>query len=340
MLFQKMKTYICKYKKNILFVIALICAFTVEATPVNSFGIDRLDSWCIYCRQQNEKFKYLNVVNLSQSVELNGRVYAKFEAFGLDTYLYFRQDGGKIYCYFPESQQEKLVIDFDLNVGDKFTMQDGTEMQVEEVGDTCVFTYFGSGGKKNKMLKFRSVSNPTQKDVWVDGIGSLRTGFLDLSGIDSIEESFVCHMVANNDLYYLPIVEKDYLKTTWFVSDESLPYEHKDSLSYEFVNDTLHVTGCLNLWGHYHYVFCNILEGNRIHVVCHDLPDIFDTYRLEPNTIDIKVPGFKPGIYSIAGTDIQLECKNASSPYDLDGDGVLTLNDITVLINMYLEREP
>ena len=28
------------------------------------------------------------------------------------------------------------------------------------------------------------------------------------------------------------------------------------------------------------------------------------------------------------------------SPYDLDGDGVLTLNDITVLINVYLEGEP
>ena len=42
-------------------------------------------------------------------------------------------------------------------------------------------------------------------------------------------------------------------------------------------------------------------------------------------------------------TDIKLNItlksdKNPISPYDLDGDGILTLNDITMLINIYLEK--
>ncbi len=341
-----MKNYISTLQHSFLLCVCLIFASLARAQSNNFFAIDNLDRWTTTYLTQNGMIGQTVAIRTSYKNDFNGKTYTKFDVTKLmpsrEKYeFYYCQEANRVYLWSSEKSTEDLVMDFGLNVGDNFTMLDGTVMQVEDVGDTCVFSDPYSYYKtKNKMLKFKNIKNPEKKDVWIEGIGSLYTGFLNMNSIDSIAESSVCYLVVGADGYYLPIHNKEYMKTLWFGTDKTFPFEKGNSLSYEFIDDTLHITGCLNMRGYYHYLFC-FTENNRIRLTWHDLPDMFDSYSSYPDIINVKVPGFKPGIYTIVGTDILLECKNppspSPSPYDLDGDGVLTLNDITTLINVYLE---
>ena len=108
----------------------------------------------------------------------------------------YRQEGDKVYT--RESKllyingqstnwdedymfdEEYLLFDFSLGVGDSFTFFEDCPMVVEHVTDTLLtfMTMEDSPSQKRRCLHLRGVNNPGITDVWIEGIGSAYYGII------------------------------------------------------------------------------------------------------------------------------------------------------------------
>lgn len=87
---------------------------------------------------------------------------------------FLRQEGERVYRYDVRTGEGLLVFDFDVQAGDRVTVHglDGAEtLTVEEVGDTIL------PGGNGMPYRYVSLSAGDYHDVWVEDMGSLRTGF-------------------------------------------------------------------------------------------------------------------------------------------------------------------
>ena len=89
--------------------------------------------------------------------------------------LKIRFDENKVYQYLCDTQEEVLVIDMGLKVGDTFKMPNSEELVVTAVKDTTINLYESTETRKCIHLKGKKDVGYT--DVWIDGIGSLKYGF-------------------------------------------------------------------------------------------------------------------------------------------------------------------
>ena len=93
---------------------------------------------------------------------------------------YIGQDGGKVYLYHASIKKKKLDMDFSLKEGDTFTCseyEDYEEHHTLLVTAVTEETIPSSTDKTpRKCIYLQQQDNPEFKEVWVEGIGSLRFG--------------------------------------------------------------------------------------------------------------------------------------------------------------------
>lgn len=139
------------------------------------------------------------------SVEIEGMTYWKvYESRKEDlselesSHYYLREDGGRIYRYYPETKEEMLFLDFNLKEGDDF-MSEYEPIKILAVTDTILP---GGDGISRKCIKTGFLSDGPVMEEWVEGIGSLNTGieWLNIGTTGGGSDLLCCHD-GNKSLY-------------------------------------------------------------------------------------------------------------------------------------------
>ena len=235
------------------------------------------------------------------------------------------QDGGKIYCQTEDGTQTWLIFDFSLETGDTFTNYVGERYIVE--GTTTI-----DAPKRKKLLLVSE--DGTKEDTWIEGIGSVQYGFLPAYIIKKtkefqhIEGPFYINLwmawepgIETDDGFTIcQSINDEYFKLVPFqeFTDEDMTYEDLPNprLTCSFVGDSLWVQGYYPLNLYQSFIAASI-TGNQIDVSFHQLIalDVVKGYR--PAKIDVRIPGFKRGIYQVGlpmQEQVQLVCTGTNDP--------------------------
>lgn len=230
-----------------------------------------------------------------------------------DTLLY-RQEGQLVYLWHGDS--EHVVLDYGLEVGDTFQTMDSVTLRVVDV-DGCVSDPYYSqirhfydvsgraqfyGSMAPHILELES-EDGNQKDIWIEGIGSVYWGVVPLSVVQTL--SFVTgpitysHVVwrqggcghsdafwdvngPNYKIHHFELTERDYPRET-------------PPLEFSFVGNTLCIRGSYNMNRTPCFAECQI-HDNVIDLV---LGDKSMANGRVPALMDIQFTGFEPGTYSV-----------------------------------------
>ena len=150
---------------------------------------------------------------LGDDVKLNGKNYKPllergrllYEDMPRDwevTNLYYREENGTVYQFVKTDGQEaeKVIVNFNLSEGDKFSAEPGINYVVTQVSDTVLAS--ATTPITCKCLHITNEDDPTDQDVWVEGIGSLRTGIgLSRIGFSEVPRLLDCRDENNYFLY-------------------------------------------------------------------------------------------------------------------------------------------
>ena len=207
---------------------------------------------------------------------------------------YYRQDGGKIYYYSgKENDEEILLMDFDLNVGDEFLLPNGQMAKVVEKKDT-VITY------KNRKLTLKGLSNPSFREEWLEGMGSTTTGLLPPS-VTEVVTDIVPFKVSFRGLLGLnslswPAVNNDFVKTDIIYSQQEID-PGSAPWTCEFIGDSLRLRGGYEQRVQDRNMFVAFVNHNDVYVNNYEVPGYVnrDCCKL----LDVKFGGFKAGTYHI-----------------------------------------
>ena len=246
-------------------------------------------------------------VTFSDSEKIyNQYTWSDDRVFTSPRYGYYREENGII--YHREGESEYPVIDCSLKVGDSFAFRNGTKWVVKEVG-TMTFL------RGRRMLNVMREDNPDVTDIWIEGIGSLAYGLLtDIDtmtyrpiGLASYTENYTAQTFDINTSCYkgrsFSIADTDGGRT-----------ETTDEFRFEFLDDTLHVSG---------YVYC--ANTSLAYATCKVENNVIDfdyfipankAIRSGSHPIEIKLPGFQSGTYTIKGTELNAICNTGVKPTD------------------------
>ena len=244
--------------------------------------------------------------------EINGKLYTPmYEGYeGENMYNsenqlcgWFREEGMKVYKYDESTEEEHLVYDFTLDVGDTFAIGWGNE------ADSCVVTKVGYekvGDKRLRTITFHSIKRHEPEGeylheghTWVACIGSWgcpTDGWVP----NTYESSWSYHLayVCNESLIeYIPFSFCDlwgsgYIAGQDLVKGRSIDDEsYDDVLDYEIVDGKLHVTGLMWLnCGPYSYIYCELLPTDmynkyQIKLTVSEVPPLADC--VMPHDVDM-----------------------------------------------------
>ena len=200
----------------------------------------------------------------------------------------FREEDGRVYLYDKATEQEHCVYDFTLEVGDTFDIDFGFEPEANR----CVVTkvdHINVKGNELKTITFSSVNvSPTYgceplhiNHTWVEGVGDLSepTAGWKPNSYESSWSYHVAYMDSNYGSWYYPFSFTDMWGDNNFVLGQDLVRGEKlpddttsdeDELSYEIVDEKLHVTG--TMWmqcGPNNYIYCKLKPS-----------DTYNTYQI------------------------------------------------------------
>ena len=145
--------------------ISILLSFIACCLFASSFG-----TWTVYHTDKG-LCKY-GVINWDYTDTIINKLL--YHATYIDN-LKIRFDENKVYQYLCDTQEEVLVIDMGLKVGDTFKMRNGEELVVTAVKDTTINLYEAT--ETRKCIHLKGKKNDGYTDVWIDGIGSLKYGF-------------------------------------------------------------------------------------------------------------------------------------------------------------------
>ena len=264
---------------------------------------------------------------------------------GEDSYadtLLFRQERDKVFYLSDKDMREVTILDYGLKEGDIFIDATGKRFVVEKVEsmgkDAYGIQYWYESSPKRLFL----VSEESGlRNIWIEGVGSLNWGIIPpflLDGISPLKEkgmhvqeiqtamswgsNFLATFCVNQPDYKFVPFEPD----NYEGMDEVTKSEDKgEFLEYKFVDDTLWITGFMELNCYLTYAEC-IVSEKRIDVMVKQAyaEDVFDC--LHDAFVNVRIPGFKAGIYEIGLPNkehVTVECKGADGIKDI-GKGKLT----------------
>ena len=223
--------------------------------------------------------------------------------------LFFRQEGDKVYCLVEPGQQELLILDYGLEVGDIFYAGNGERLKVIETG---VFTeqiekMYGIGEEKPRMLRLCSEQSG-EEDVWIEGVGSSHWGIAPPYLMQKVrtfdatpDEAQVFQTFLHKDVgifdYLADISEADYKLVVHYPGAERSKQD--SGLKYFFSADTLCISGVFcpaSTFGP-ECVECKVTDGNILALSFYGIHVL--TTNSNYREIDVRIPGFKPGKYYV-----------------------------------------
>ena len=254
--------------------------------------------WNIYSwnKEQKEQIVVVYETDFHQRPTFEGKEYRVIGIAGQSKRFYYRQDSRQLYRYDESQQKEELMMDFDLKEGEVFTRPDGVRLKVESVGDTLLYHYSYGFKVPCRMLKLRDVDDATLQDTWIETMGSLTSGIL---------------LPTDLENYTLKQVMKfaGFTTSMWWVNSPTFRTGNvnvgdevdvppmtpvADSLHYEFVGDTLHITGVLTLnCFHDYYYICHI-DGINVGIT-YDMSSTLAATCNSAYNVEFIIPGFTPG---------------------------------------------
>lgn len=254
-----------------------------------------------------------------------GQPYGKTEF--IDTLLY-RQDGDKVFCIPKGEKEEVLIVDYGLQTGDEFVDGKGERFRVTgtrflkdkyddkwtTIGCCNVMChYFYS---EPKVLELVSTTTG-EKDLWVEGIGSLNWGVLPMYIAEKIKPfsqlnkkplyARVCVASPENMTVMPNIDEEDY--KAMLVTNSEYVQDEEPFLNFLFDADTLCVNGIQNPVSHFRLLYAEcLIAGNCVNIK-------LKQQRAFPEKLirfSVRIPGFKAGTYQVGmpGQEyVTLECR-------------------------------
>lgn len=340
-----------KIQKNMMkkaFIASILFAICTpfHAHNMNSC-VDGLTFCHMYCEMNDGRYGTIGIVGTDNVKEIDGRNYTEVNVgslkedgsirlymreakdqimYSMETLLkegifkYYREEEGKVYAYSEEKKEEELVLDFSLNVGDAFVRANGEKMKVMEVTDTMLFVY--TQWERCKKLVLQSEDVSTEKDIWVEGIGSLNTGILSCDVLKDVRVAKLIGRSASTDGMYGLIYDiklcpfaEDNFKTSWLTfleSDES----QFPKVNYEFADDTLHLYGYMEQECVGSVPLQCMVKGNMIEIYEIHFPGTLGTTCTSIYKVDAKFSGFKNGVYQVSyngGESVEVECGDGNT---------------------------
>lgn len=265
-----------------------------------------------------------------------GQPYEKTEY--ADTLLY-RQEGDKVFCIPKGEKEEVLIVDFGLKVDEEFVdaskekyrvtmarpLKNGYDTEWSNIGGCKVMChYFYS---EPKVLELISI-NTGEKDIWVEGIGSLKWGVVPpfiAEGIEPFRQlgqhpqrAQVCVAKPEN-MTVMPDVNEDDYKAV--LIERKRAYDGDVCIDYSFEGDTLCVNGIQNSESTFGYPYAEcLITDNRIDFMLKQNA----ISRIHKLIFNVRIPGFKAGTYQVGmpgQKHVTLECM---------GNGSTIVNDISI----------
>ena len=212
----------------------LFCQETVAQRNYDDYDIPQ-DKWEMFNSDITQGFyvflsdkgtrKLFNVVTDSRNpyykMTFDGKDYTSVQVYDYDYievfWFYYRTEDKKLYRYNEKKQQEELLMDFGLAVGDVFERPDGVKLQVVEVSDTLI-----RDEKARRVLSLKGVNDESVWDKWIESYGSVRTGLhlvddfpgyqlTDLLYMEKVNTSGIRSYDYSNGIYN--DINKDYLRS-------------------------------------------------------------------------------------------------------------------------------
>lgn len=242
--------------------------------------------------------------------------------------MLYRQEGDRIYYLTHERDAEILILNYGLKKGDSFQSPDGKEFVVTETG---YFSEYGkwvycSNEERPRMIRLYA-EETGEEDVWIEGMGSVHWGIapkfvLKDAGVfydvPTNAQVFRCSTNDDIDIYdcLFDINEENYKLVHYELGEEC--NKEEAGLDYSFVADTLCVSGvfCPQSTFGPECIECLVTDEGTIAMALYGFHVLTtnSTYR----RIDVRIPGFKPGIYTIDGKT--LVCKGTNGIHSIDNE--------------------
>ena len=144
----------------------------------------------------------------AEDTEINGMTYHTIYVQGQGTLLgaYRNEDNQVYYCKWNGASydEEIMLYDYDLNVGDYFNDEDEHYMQVTEVSTITDFN-----GISRKKITFRFIGLEDETEYWIEGVGSNR-GFIYMGQYAPDPQSdgdihhLLCYHIGDNLIFVNP----------------------------------------------------------------------------------------------------------------------------------------
>ena len=281
---------------------------TVSTSYHPMFWGDIRKRWSGYCVLKNGEEFRVPTFERQDSV-IGGKTYSVIEYQGKDTLLFLeRQEGLKVYRYDENTQAEVLMIDYSLNVGEEVEVDGGVRLRVVETG-SAYEKYPMYGLRNSKMMKLQGVDDETLEDVWIEGVGSIYWGVLPRGMMDDVDKMYVANVSfsfsegnaafpVNTERYKACLLSYRKLTDAELDRVEKLGSEKREYLSYILEDDTLYVTGRLDLKSYDYQIEC-LIDGENVDINMYmiDVLDFFATPHL--SYIEAKFSGFKEECYQV-----------------------------------------
>jgi len=185
------------------------------------FNSDITQGYYVFLSDKGTR-KYFNVVTDSRNPyykkTFDGKDYTSVQVYDYDGievfWFYYRTEDKKLYRYNEKKQQEELLMDFGLTVGDVFERPDGVKLQVVEVSDTLI-----RDEKTRKVLSLKGVNDESVWDKWIESYGSVRTGLHLADDFPGNQLTDLLYMEKVNNGWYdycngiYNDINKDYLRS-------------------------------------------------------------------------------------------------------------------------------
>ena len=234
----------------------------------------------------------------------------------------FREDNGKVFKYDEEKQKEYLFYDFTLNVGDQFSLfipETGETVECTVEDTDMVISY----GQTYRRLHLATDDPRFKKTIWIEGIGSEAGPLVSMISSHTANNgaSYLADVRKDTPCYAQPFSDTHYRGQLMVANPEPIEYSPDlKGLQYEFLGDTLHITGEMYLTNgspEVQYMYCVDTEDGKIRLGTEMLSYVFAPTREIYGGIDMYFPGFKPGVYEL-GSGVFIECKPSELPDSTD----------------------
>jgi len=161
---------------------------------------------------------------LSEEVSVEGVNYHQLIIDGADNNIYFREEDQKVYRYPGISEDEDIVYDFTLEVGDEIILPNNIDGRYETWQVTAVsYEFFAGAERKNIHLVSTYNEYEEREDIWYEGVGSL-FGFAYSGSYFSVDNASILLCYHYNDEVLYQIGESCMINTANVYNETTHPF--------------------------------------------------------------------------------------------------------------------